>query len=176
VKNKKLVFDAESDRYTKRTKRMNLPVPIPEGSRIERNGKYLRIANCHCHPLASESGNIPYHRFVLYHSLGKPDVTPCHWCGYFLPWKTTQGHALGSVVNVDHLDADTNNNSPENLAASCWWCNANRIWAEKHPHFWQQWRKWMRDVPPVHRPNLRNIAADCRIRIEEWRERGTDEG
>lgn len=138
--------------------------PIPEGSRLEKAGDYLRIVNAEGHPLAGYSrgykGTMPYHRFVCFESMGRPEASACVHCGYVLPWKTTLTPAQPQVVNVDHLDGDKSNNDPANLAPSCGWCNANRSWAESAPEFWERWRKWMSDVPPIYRPNLVLIAPD----------------
>lgn len=133
---------------------------LPEGARIEKHGEYLRIANANGHPLAGLRGRIPFHRFVLFESLGCPDSTRCTWCGYLMPWKSTLSNAVAHVVCCDHLDGDKGNNQPDNLVASCSWCNANRNWAEMHPEFWEQWRRWMADVPPYARPNLISIAME----------------
>lgn len=134
--------------------------PIPEGSRLEKAGDYLRIVNAEGHPLAGYKGTMPYHRFVCFESMGRPHASACVHCGYLLPWKTTLTPAQPHVVNVDHMDGDKSNNDPANLAPSCGWCNANRSWAENAPGFWKSWRKWMADVPPVNRPSLVLIAPD----------------
>lgn len=142
-----------------------LKIEIPEGSRIEKNGRYLRIANAHGHPLAGLRGSIPFHRFVLYVKLGEPTFTQCHWCGFPLPWNSSISNAVEHVVCADHLDNDGSNNEPENLVPSCSWCNKNRNWAEPHPDFWAKWRRWMADVHPSHRPNLPAIAEDFGITV-----------
>jgi len=145
-----------------------LPVGLPEGATIQRNGPYLIIHEAFGHPIAGTRGRIPYHRFVLFESLGRPVVTRCHWCGYFLPWRSTLANALHHVVCADHLDGDKSNNSPENLVPSCSWCNMNRNWAEAHEEFWDQWRRWMADVPPEARPNLPSIARDFGISADGY--------
>jgi hypothetical protein len=43
----------------------------------------------------------------------------------------------------------------------------NRKWAESYPDFWQKWRKWLKDVPPAYRPDLREIAMDFGISLDE---------
>lgn len=143
----------------------NIPdgIELPEGAHIWKQGKYMIIHGAFGHPIAGARGRIPYHRFILFESLGRPQSSACKWCGYVLPWKSTVSGYQWSVVNADHLDADTSNNDPTNLAPSCCWCNANRSWAEKHADFWLNWRHWLADVPPVYRPNLISIAKDFGI-------------
>lgn len=138
----------------------SLPIPIPANSRIVRNGKYLRIVNCFDHPLSGLYGNLPYHRYVLHEKLGRPTSSNCHWCDFPLPWKSMLASYYSHSVNSDHVDGDTSNNDPSNLVPSCWWCNANRSWAQKYETFWQQWRRWMKDVPPAFRPNLISIGKE----------------
>lgn len=144
-----------------------ITIDIPEGAKLvkntTKNRSYLRIENCPNHPLSTFKGTIPYHRYVLYESLGKSDGAKCHWCGYLLPWKTSLMHASVHVINADHLDNDPANNDPDNLVPACHWCNANRTWAEAHPDFWQNWRQWLAHVPPAFRPNLATIAEDFGI-------------
>ena|ERR1019366_6813204 len=140
-----------------------LPVNPPPGSMVVKNGKYLRIINAEGYPISSLRGRIPYHRFVLFEKLGKPDATRCNWCGYVLPWTSTAMSSMFLVINADHLDGDTHNNQPENLVPSCAWCNANRSWAEQYPEFWSNWRRWMKHVPPMCRPNLAEIASEFNI-------------
>jgi hypothetical protein len=145
-----------------------LPVPLPCGATIGKNGKYLVVNNANGHPIAGLRGRIPYHRFVLYETLGRPTATPCHWCGYVLPWTSTIANAVCHIIVADHLDGDETNNEPSNLVPSCNWCNMNRNWAELHEEFWGQWRRWMRDVPPAVRPNLPQIAKEHGINAEAY--------
>lgn len=145
--------------------------PIPEGASLQRHNEYLRVVNAEGHPLAGHKGTMPYHRFVCFESMGRPEASACVHCGYVLPWKSSMVPPQYFVVNVDHLDGDKSNNDPANLAPSCWWCNANRSWAESAPDFWKKWRKWMADVPPFHRPNLVLIAPDFGVQT-----RFTDNG
>jgi hypothetical protein len=146
-----------------------IEIQLPPGATIQKNGRYLRLAltdESGPHPLAGRARFIPYHRFVCFESLGRPLSSPCHWCGHVLPWKTTIMGYQASVVNVDHLDADTTNNDPDNLVPSCAWCNANRVWAEDYPDFWEKWRSWLKDTPPQFRPNLPIIARDFGIVLD----------
>jgi hypothetical protein len=136
---------------------------LPEGWALYKNGKYLVIEKAHGHPIAGRLGRIPYHRFVLFEHLRRPKTSDCFWCGITLPWRVEMAHSVYHVVNVDHVDGDTNNNELGNLVASCAWCNTNRSWAEAHDEFWGNWRHWLREVPPVYRPNLIDIAKDCGI-------------
>lgn len=137
-----------------------LPIPIPPWTRIVRKGKYLSILGAHDHPIAGLLGRIPYHRYVLHEKLGRPSSSECHWCGFPLPWKSSLYGYSSHSINADHVDGDTSNNHPSNLVASCWWCNANRSWAQKYEAFWSQWRRWMKDVPPASRPNLIAIGKE----------------
>jgi len=134
--------------------------------KLEKHGKYLRAVNMHGHPIADNRGRTPYHRLVLFEKLDCALSAQCHWCEFPLQWKTNLSPAFQHVINADHLDGDTTNNHPGNLVPSCWWCNANRSWAESYPIFWEQWRKWMKYVPPAIRPNLPEIAKDCGIDID----------
>lgn len=80
-----------------------------------------RIIKAHGHPVATSQGKAYEHRVVLYEKLGQ-GPHPCHWCGKRMPWKG--GAAV--AINVDHLDGDRLNNSPDNLVASCLDCNTKR--------------------------------------------------
>jgi hypothetical protein len=126
----------------------------------------VRITNLHDHPLSTAKGTVGYHRYACFESLGRPSFSPCHWCGYVLPWKSGIISPLGAVVNVDHLNDDKHDNRPENLVPACAWCNANRSWAEDYPEFWEMWRRWLRDTPPPFRPSLPNIAKDFGITLD----------
>ena len=158
--------EAESGQLSKYS--ILLPVPLPDGATVSKKGDYLVVNNANGHPIAGLRGAIPYHRFVLYESLGRPEFTKCSWCGYVLPWKTTISSAVCHVVNADHLDGDKTNNAPQNLVPSCSWCNKNRNWAEPHKIFWNKWREWMRDVPPFARPDLIEIARDFGIDVRDY--------
>lgn len=146
----------------------NFPIPLREGWKLYQNSRYFTVYNCEDYPIASRGGRMPYHRFVLFETLGKPPYVTCQWCGYVLAWTTNLSHASNLVVNADHLDGDTFNNSPNNLVPSCSWCNKNRNWAQLYSDFWRHWRKWMKDVPPAMRPNLPEIAKDLGIDASEY--------
>jgi hypothetical protein len=138
---------------------VHTPVSL-SNPKITKNGRYWRVTANPDHPLAGFKGLIPLHRLVCWEAHGKPKNSDCVWCGFSLPWKTTIGGYQYAVVNVDHLDSNPSNNLAENLVPSCAWCNSNRQWAEKHPKFWSDWRRWMKDVPPAFRPNLIKIAQE----------------
>ncbi|MGA5598421.1 HNH endonuclease signature motif containing protein [Streptomyces cellulosae] len=74
------------------------------------------------HPLAPASGQIPLHRVVLYDRIG-PGHHRCNWCPAEVAW-STKG-AVGALV-ADHVDGNTQNNSPDNLVPSCHPCNTRR--------------------------------------------------
>ena len=136
---------------------------LPEGWTLYKNGKYLVIEKAHGHPIAGRRGRIPYHRFVLFEHLKRPKTSECFWCGVTLPWRVEMPHSVYHMVNVDHVDGDPSNKDPSNLVPSCAWCNTNRVWAQEHDEFWGNWRHWLREVPPVYRPNLIDIAKDFGI-------------
>lgn len=69
------------------------------------------------HPLAWKGGVVRIHRATLYDAIG-PGSHPCHWCGKDVTW--------GADLVADHVDADTWNNNPSNLVASCATCNVSR--------------------------------------------------
>ncbi len=133
---------------------------LPEDCRIEKaNNGYYRIMGLD-HPLKSPKSGIALHRYILFEHLGRPEHSPCHWCGYVVPWNATLHYTTPTGIYVSHKDGNTENNNPENLITSCTWCSSNRNWAEQYPEFWSNWRRWMKDVPPVFRPNLILIAED----------------
>ncbi|MCW2767545.1 MAG: hypothetical protein JWO11_3504 [Nocardioides sp.] len=88
----------------------------------EYNARYRMVTIAANHPLATKRGNrIPEHRLVLWDAIGAgPHV--CHKCGTRVTWITGVRTAKGALV-VDHLDRDTHNNAPSNLAPSCHGCN-----------------------------------------------------
>lgn len=131
---------------------------------VQKNGyRYFLICGLMGHPIATLKGKVPFHRLVLWEKLGQPQSTPCHWCSFPLPWTSHLPTPQSHVVNADHVDGNTMNNTPDNLVASCGWCNANRNWAEEYPEFWKNWRRWLKDVPPSMRPSLAIIAKDFGI-------------
>jgi hypothetical protein len=153
---------------------IELTTPIPDGATIRENGEYLVIRNAQGHPIATHDGSIPYHRFVLYEKLQSPWGAVCRWCEYPLLWKTRLSYSVAHVVCADHLDGNKANNDPDNLVASCDWCNKNRNWAENYPEFWDQWRRWMSGTVPSQRPDLINIAREQGIEPESHWEQKAD--
>jgi hypothetical protein len=69
------------------------------------------------HPLAYKTGSVYEHRKVAYDKYG-PGPHSCNWCDTELEW---------TEIQVDHLNWDRQNNTPENLKISCQPCNVNRI-------------------------------------------------
>lgn len=138
-------------------------IKLPDGAKLVKNGEYFQIRNVPWHPISDRNGSIPLHRFILFESIDGADPVACHWCKYPLRWKTKLACQYLHVVNADHLDGDKSNNSPENIVPSCYWCNINRLWAEKHPNFWPKWLRWMQYTPPAMRPFLPDIAAEYGI-------------
>ena len=129
---------------------------LPENAVIVQHAKgYYRLNNMYGHYLADNNGTIPLHRYVCYVTSASNSHEKCYHCGYSVPWKSSLRPANVHVVNVDHLDNDNSNNKPSNLVFSCWWCNANRSWAEEHPQFWAFMRKVFAEVPPQYRPDIR---------------------
>ena len=79
------------------------------------------------HPLATASGTVSVHRFILYEKIG-PGPHPCHWCGKMIHWTTRRQGEKAKVdeLVVDHLDNNPVNNAPANLVPSCHLCNTSR--------------------------------------------------
>lgn len=115
------------------------------------------------HPLADSKGRVPRHRLVLFDALFRPDESACELCGYALPWTRPSGAgnpASWWMVNVDHLNSHPGDDRVENLRALCWWCNANRSWAEPlDPEWFLNERHQWASVHPSERPNLAVIFA-----------------
>lgn len=102
----------------------------------ERRGPYLTshgylARNMKGHPASPKSGLLYEHRKVFYEAHG-PDGHDCFWCGVSVTW----GGSGAGKINIDHLDGDKTNNSPENLRAACNRCNTARglfmAWLAKH--------------------------------------------
>lgn len=83
------------------------------------------------HFLSGRNGMMYQHRFVLFESIGTGEHS-CYWCREKIEWKATGKRKLV----VDHLDGNKENNSLDNLVASCHRCNASRglfeSWVRKH--------------------------------------------
>lgn len=98
-----------------RVRKHGSPEYRPAASRGHVNDKGYRVLLRPGHPLARAEGKVYEHRLVLYAVLG-PDDQPCHWCNRMVSWDST--------LEVDHLDGNKMNNTPENLAACCHACNS----------------------------------------------------
>lgn len=83
-----------------------------------------RMTSSTGHPLAGGAGNVTEHRFVLFEKIG-PGSHPCHWCGMSVKW-TSRELAFANQLQVDHVNGDRLDNSPENLVPSCPRCNIRR--------------------------------------------------
>lgn len=111
---------------------------------------YVSIKGAKGHPLADTYNRVGLHRVVLWEHLGQPEGSPCHWCGYLLPWKASSQRYC---INVDHLDNDPSNNTATNLVAACRWCNANRTWGSSNEVLWRKIRALYATTHPEQRPN-----------------------
>lgn len=91
---------------------------------ITSNG-YVVLNGQAMHPLRRPSGPaVLAHRDVLFRTLGS-GPHPCHWCRMSLRWDRTYPRDRDGLT-VDHLDANTTNNEPDNLVPSCGRCNLLR--------------------------------------------------
>lgn len=124
---------------------------------------YLLIRGLKGHPIAYADGSVGLHRFILFEHLGRPEKSPCHWCGHLLPWRAERDFEFSPgqlVVNVDHVDFNPENNEVSNLVPSCWWCNTGRGWGRFYPEFWEKWLGIMGEYPPQFRISMREIAEE----------------
>lgn len=119
------------------------------------------------HPLENKQGQVSRYRYILFESLGRPEITPCHWCQYPLPWKVNKPNAMRYVVCTDFLDFNKSNHAPSNLVPSCFWCCLNREWAHKLEPFWTQCREQVRGIPPHQRPNLEAVVRRADL-LNQW--------
>lgn len=97
----------------------------PHGSKPRPIGSRIKVI-IPGHPLAGVRNQVRRARVVLYAVLGGQDA-PCHWCGRPLRWLSGKdARGAPGCLCADHLDGDTQNDSPENLVPACLGCNANR--------------------------------------------------
>jgi hypothetical protein len=89
--------------------------------KVDITSKY-RMVYAPGHPLTVSNPYIPEHRMLLWERIG-PGAHPCHHCDKSVTWLPGEKTKRGALV-VDHLDRDSHNNAPENLAPSCQSCNA----------------------------------------------------
>lgn len=86
----------------------------------KQHGTRPQITGLGEHPIA-QRGWAWLHVYILFEKIGY-GPHPCHWgCGRLLAWRRG-----GSGIQVDHLDNDIWNNSPDNLVPSCIKCNTRR--------------------------------------------------
>lgn len=91
------------------------------------NLTYVYLSNQYGHPLADSEGCVYLHRRVIWDRLG-PGVHSCDWCTRLITWSPTEeqkANKIGRLVG-DHIDGNTLNNDPSNIAASCFSCNIKR--------------------------------------------------
>lgn len=104
--------------------------------------RYVTLMDMHDHPLCRSKGHVAMHRYVLYEHLNHPETSECAICCYELPWTATDADRYPEanhnqlVINVDHIDGDTFNNSLSNLRPLCSWCNSNRGYEKFYPELY----------------------------------------
>lgn len=81
------------------------------------------------HPLSDSTRYVFEHRFIYHEKYGEGPFN-CYWCEKIVTW---------DMLNIDHLDEDTQNNNLDNIKATCPGCNTSRgiekkldNWREKH--------------------------------------------
>lgn len=83
--------------------------------RWKRAGTYVHT-KIPTHPMAQSDGVVSEHRAIVYDR--HEGICPgCYWCGRALEWR--------SAV-VDHVNAEKDDNRPENLVVACQRCNTTR--------------------------------------------------
>ena len=130
---------------------------------IDHQSDYITLMGLRHHPLSSKMGTVSLHRLILFEHLKRPHESECHWCGFNLPWKAYDDleFRFGSlIVNVDHVDGDTQNNDASNLVPSCWWCNTGRGYAEFYPEAWEKYLAEFKDCHPKFRISVREILEE----------------
>ncbi len=125
---------------------------------------YIVARGAKGHPLADSYNKVPLHRVVLWDHLGQPEASPCHWCGFLLPWKSS---SYRHCINVDHLDGNKSNNTIANLQSSCWWCNTNRTWAATNASFWAALISAVAHINPNERPQPFDFLRHLIVGLDE---------
>lgn len=83
--------------------------------RIEASG-YVQVFPPEGHPLTPAAGRVREHRLVMFDHRGFGPYV-CRWCEAPLTWES---------MDIDHVDANKQNNAIENLVPACPQCNRDR--------------------------------------------------